>query len=92
MVSVRLLGFIHGVTSSLSPPMITVPGTFRVMPRWWHDHRGRAWLDALPVLVASQCRRWDLQVDGDPLHGSNALVVPRPSPRHRIGTPPVAAG
>ena len=56
--------------------MITVPGTFRVMPRWWHDHQGREWLDALPVLVASQCRQWDLQVDGDPLHGSNALVVP----------------
>ena len=56
--------------------MITVPETFRAMPRWWHDHWGRKWLDALPVLVASQCRQWDLQVDGDPLHGSNALVVP----------------
>ena len=38
--------------------------------------RGREWLDALPVLVESQCREWDLRVDGDPLHGSNALVVP----------------
>ena len=56
--------------------MITVPETFRAMPRWWHDHRGRDWLDLLPVLVASQCRQWNLQVDGDPLHGSNALVVP----------------
>jgi streptomycin 6-kinase len=56
--------------------MITVPATFRAMPRWWHDQRGREWLDALPVLVASQCRQWDVRVDGDPLHGSNALVVP----------------
>lgn len=56
--------------------MITVPETFREMPRWWHDHLGREWLETLPALVASQCRRWDLEVDGDPLHGSNALVVP----------------
>ena len=56
--------------------MITVPETFRQRPRWWHDQSGREWLDQLPTLVADQCRRWDLQVDGDPLHGSNALVVP----------------
>lgn len=46
------------------------------MPRWWHDDRGREWLDVLPALVSAQCRKWGLQVDGDPLHGSNALVVP----------------
>jgi streptomycin 6-kinase len=56
--------------------MITVPETFRQMPRWWQDQPGREWLDRLPALVAEQCARWNLQVDGDPLHGSNALVVP----------------
>lgn len=56
--------------------MITVPETFRQMPRWWHDQPGREWLDQLPGLVAEQCGRWNLDVDGDPLHGSNALVVP----------------
>ena len=56
--------------------MINVPDTFRAMPRWWHDAPGREWLDIVPALVASQCRRWGVQVDGDPLHGSNALVVP----------------
>lgn len=56
--------------------MIEVPPTFRRMPRWWHDQPGREWLDQLPALVAEQCRRWDLHVDGDALHGSNALVVP----------------
>jgi len=56
--------------------MIAVPETFREMPRWWHDHPGRSWLDALPVLVETQCRRWQLEVDGAPRHGSNALVVP----------------
>ena len=49
----------------------SVPGDAPVV----HDHRGREWLDALPVLVAARCRQWDLHVDGDPLHGSNALVV-----------------
>lgn len=56
--------------------MITVPATFRDMPRWWHDQPGRTWLDALPALVAEQCRRWGLELDGAVLHGSNALVVP----------------
>ncbi|GAA3708797.1 streptomycin 6-kinase [Microlunatus aurantiacus] len=56
--------------------MIAVPETFRQMPRWWHDRAGREWLDQLPTLVTELCRRWNLQVDGDPLHGSNVLVVP----------------
>ena len=47
------------------------------------DHRGLEWLDALPVLVAVRCRQWDFHVDGDPLHGSNALVVPVMGKRHR---------
>ncbi|MGP9683634.1 aminoglycoside phosphotransferase family protein [Brachybacterium sp. AOP3-A1-3] len=56
--------------------MITVPSSFRRMPRWWHDESGRAWLDRLPALVARRCEDWGLEVDGDPVHGSNALVVP----------------
>ena len=50
------------------------------MPRWWSS--GTAWLDGLPGLVDAQCEVWGLQVDGVPLHGSNALVVPvRRGPR-----------
>lgn len=56
--------------------MIIVPCSFRDMPRWWHDHRGRDWLDQLPELVRRQCTRWGLEPDGAPSHGSNALVVP----------------
>ncbi|MBC3761247.1 aminoglycoside phosphotransferase family protein [Quadrisphaera oryzae] len=56
--------------------MVEVPEAFRAMPRWWHDDAGRAWLEELPALVADQCRRWSLAVDGPPWHGSNALVVP----------------
>jgi streptomycin 6-kinase len=53
--------------------MIEVPATFRAMPRWWSD--GTDWLDALPELVATQCKRWQLTPDGDVRHGSNALVA-----------------
>lgn len=54
--------------------MITVPPTFLEMPRWWHD--GQDWLARLPRSVDEHCRRWHLEIDGDPWHGSNALVVP----------------
>ncbi|WP_460811226.1 aminoglycoside phosphotransferase family protein [Microlunatus endophyticus] len=56
--------------------VITVPDSFREMPRWWNDRRGRGWLEVLPSMVSDQCRRWGLEIDGSSLHGSNALVVP----------------
>src|SRR3712207_1827511 len=56
--------------------MFSVPKSFLEMPRWWHDEPGRAWLAEVPTLVARQCDRWRLSLDGDVLHGSNALVVP----------------
>lgn len=51
-----------------------VPRSFRNQPRWWTD--GTGWLDSLPELVRRQCRVWDLEPDGSPWHGSNALVLP----------------
>ena len=56
--------------------MITVPESFRRMPRWWSDTAGREWLESLPERVEVRCRRWGLRVDGSVMHGSNALVVP----------------
>ncbi|MDH6236406.1 aminoglycoside phosphotransferase family protein [Cryobacterium sp. CG_9.6] len=56
--------------------MITVPQSFLDMPRWWNDTTGSVWLDQLPSLVAEQCSRWSLTLDGHVSHGSNALVVP----------------
>src|SRR5699024_11989069 len=44
-------------------PMITVPASFREMPRWWHDEAGRAWLDRLPALVAGHSALWNLTSD-----------------------------
>jgi streptomycin 6-kinase len=51
-----------------------IPQAFLDMPRWWHD--GADWLAALPDTVAAACRLWDLRLDGEPQHGSNALVLP----------------
>ena len=56
--------------------MITVPLSFRRMPRWRNDATGREWLDAIPERLETQCREWGLSVDGTVMHGSNALVVP----------------
>ena len=54
--------------------VITVPSAFRAMLRGSHGRR--AWLDSLPERVDQQCRVWNLSLDGDPWHGSNALVLP----------------
>src|SRR5580658_5689001 len=54
--------------------VITVPSTFRAMLRGSHERR--SWLDSLPERVDQQCRAWNLSLDGDPWHGSNALVLP----------------
>lgn len=55
-------------------PSIVVPQAFLDMPRWWHE--GRDWLAALPDTAAAACHRWGLTLDGEPAHGSNALVLP----------------
>jgi streptomycin 6-kinase len=53
---------------------VAVPQAFLDMPRWWTE--GADWLAALPGLVRARCAAWGLTVDGEPAHGSNALVVP----------------
>ncbi|WP_433788929.1 aminoglycoside phosphotransferase family protein [Actinoplanes sp. CA-252034] len=53
---------------------LTLPQSFLDSPRWWRG--GGEWLAELPGLVRAQCERWRVTVDGDPAHGSNALVVP----------------
>lgn len=45
---------------------------------------GRVWLDGLPGRVEELLRDWDLQVDGAPMHGYSALVLPV---RRDDGTP-----
>lgn len=55
-------------------PFIELPQTFLEMPRWWHE--GQQWLATLPETVEEICRRWHLDLDGQVMHGSNAIVVP----------------
>ena len=54
--------------------MIELPQTFLDMPRWWTE--GKAWLEGLPDAVQAQCEAWNLRVDGELAHGSNAIAVP----------------
>lgn len=37
---------------------------------------GRTWLRELPRIVDATCRRWHCIIDGEPMHGQVALVVP----------------
>lgn len=37
---------------------------------------GEAWLRRLPALVKDSLAQWDLTLDGDPMHGMAALVLP----------------
>ncbi|MEV7930636.1 aminoglycoside phosphotransferase family protein [Kitasatospora sp. NPDC088779] len=54
-----------------------VPESLRAFGRWQHEgEAGRRWLAALPDTVAQWCDRWNLKVDGPPMHGYNSLVVP----------------
>jgi streptomycin 6-kinase len=57
----------------MEPPFV-IPQAFVDMPRWWRE--GADWLAALPGTAATVCRRWGLRLDGEPQHGSNALVLP----------------
>lgn len=56
--------------------MVVVPQSFVSMPWRWQDAAERAWLAALPALVDAKCDEWQLEVDGEVTHGSNALVIP----------------
>jgi streptomycin 6-kinase len=56
--------------------MITVPEGFAAATVAREGDAGRAWIDALPDMVAALCQRWGLAVDGPPMHGYLSLVIP----------------
>jgi len=60
----------------VSEPPIQVPPAFA--QQWGADAAdGSRWLESLPALVDSWCRRWSLRREPErALHGTNALVVP----------------
>ncbi|MFH9063538.1 aminoglycoside phosphotransferase family protein [Streptomyces coeruleorubidus] len=54
-----------------------MPESLRGLGRWQHEgEAGSRWLEALPDTVYEWCQRWNLEVDGRPMHGYNSLVVP----------------
>jgi streptomycin 6-kinase len=53
---------------------IRVPQSFLDMPRWWAE--GTAWVVDLPRAIKAQCEQWNLRIEGELAHGSNAIVVP----------------
>lgn len=54
--------------------MIEIPSAVRAMagrgPDW------QQWVQGLAARTEEQLRRWDLRLDGDPMHGAASLVVP----------------
>jgi streptomycin 6-kinase len=56
--------------------VLTVPDGFAAATRTREGAAGAQWIAALPVLVDDMVTSWELEVDGDVLHGHVALVVP----------------
>ena len=56
--------------------MLTVPEGFAAATRAREGAPGAHWVSALPALVGRLLTRWELEIDGDLLHGNVALVVP----------------
>ncbi|MGV9229947.1 aminoglycoside phosphotransferase family protein [Streptomyces nigra] len=64
--------------------MIEVPAELAASQQEYNGEAGRAFVAALPSLTAGFLDRWELTVDGRPMHGVAALVVPV---TRRDGTP-----
>lgn len=56
--------------------MIAVPEPFAAMFEARSGEAGRTWIASLPATVVQMCERWDLVVDGAPMHGELSLVIP----------------
>lgn len=56
--------------------MIDIPEELIATQTMFHGAAGRAFTDALPELAARYLREWGLRVDGQPMYGMCALVLP----------------
>ncbi len=56
--------------------MIDIPGALVTEQVKNNGEAGRAFVAGLPDLVAALLERWELRIDGPPMHGVCALVVP----------------
>ncbi|WP_435861942.1 aminoglycoside phosphotransferase family protein [Streptomyces sparsogenes] len=64
------------MTAPSAPPPIEVPEALAASQSRHEGAAGRAWVAALPGLVAGYLDRWELRPDGPPMHGACALVLP----------------
>lgn len=56
--------------------MIVVPEAFATATAAREGAAGREWIADLPALVRALCTRWNLALDGEPMHGYLGLVIP----------------
>lgn len=56
--------------------MIDIPRKLAASQQEYNGEAGRAFIAGLPDLTAAFLDRWDLTVDGRPMHGVSALVLP----------------
>ncbi|MCF1597305.1 aminoglycoside phosphotransferase family protein [Streptomyces muensis] len=66
--------------------MIDIPQELAASQQEYNGEAGRAFIAGLPALTAEFLDRWELKVDGRPMHGVSALVLPV---LRRDGTPAV---
>ncbi|MFF5483408.1 aminoglycoside phosphotransferase family protein [Streptomyces sp. NPDC012935] len=66
--------------------MIDIPPELAASQQEYNGKAGRAFIAGLPDLTAGFLDRWELTVDGRPMHGVSALVLPV---TRRDGTPAV---
>lgn len=56
--------------------MIDIPGELAAAQAKYNGEAGRAFIARLPELAAEFLDRWELTIDGRPMHGVSALVLP----------------
>jgi streptomycin 6-kinase len=56
--------------------VISVPERFATDTLTREGEAAREWLETLPVVVSELCERWDLRLDGPPMHGYQGLAIP----------------
>lgn len=64
------------MTSSSTGPCLEIPDALAASHAKFFGDGGRAWIKALPQLVADCLDRWALRPDGPPTCGAVALVLP----------------
>ncbi|WP_367322258.1 aminoglycoside phosphotransferase family protein [Streptomyces sp. HUAS ZL42] len=56
--------------------MIDIPAELAASQEKYNGEAGRSFVAGLPELTADLLNRWELRLDGTPMHGVTALVVP----------------